>query len=64
MFSGFLSHHNNNNIMNFIIDNEIKTTLSELIDNNDFNYIIIQSLLLMDVNDIYHIGICEIKKIK
>jgi len=50
--------------MNFIIDNEIKTTLSELIDNNDFNSIIIHHLTYMDINDIYHIGICEIKKIK
>ena len=63
MSSGFLSNKNNN-IMNFIIDNEIKTTLSELIENNDFDTNEINELTELSVNGIYYIGICEIKKIK
>ena len=50
--------------MNFLIDNEIKTTLSELIENNDLDQDTITSLTELSVNDTFFIGICEIKKVK
>ncbi len=49
--------------MNFLIDNSIEVTLTELIENNDLDQNIINELTELSVNDVYFIGICEIKKI-
>ena len=50
--------------MNFLIDNEIEVTLTELIENNDLDQDTITSLTELSVNDTFFIGICEIKKVK
>ena len=49
--------------MNFLIDNSIEVTLTELIENNDLDQNTINELTELSVNDVYFIGICEIKKI-
>jgi len=49
--------------MNFLIDNSIEVTLTELIENNDLDQNTINELTELSVNDNYYIGICEIKKI-
>ena len=48
--------------MNFLIDNSIQVTLIELIENNDLDQNTINELTKLSVNDVYFIGICEIKK--
>ncbi len=50
--------------MNFLIDNSIEVTLTELIENNDLDQNTINELTELSVNDVYFIGICEIKKVK
>jgi len=50
--------------MNFLIDNTVQVTLSELIENNEFSSIVIRDLSDMKINDSYHIGTCTIRRIK
>jgi len=49
--------------MTFLIDNDYKTTLAELIANNKLDAATIQEIKELDVNASYFIGITEVKRI-
>ena len=49
--------------MNFLIDNSIEVTLTELIEKNDLSQNTINELTELSVNDVYYIVLHEIKKI-
>jgi hypothetical protein len=50
--------------MTFLIDNDYKTTLAELIANNELDAATIQELKDLEVNAAYFIGCSEITKTK
>ena len=50
--------------MTFLIDNDYKTTLAELIEHNELDDATIQELKSLEVNAAYFIGCSEITKTK
>ena len=50
--------------MNFLIDNDYKTTLAALIQNNELDAATIQELKDLEVNAAFFIGCSEITKTK